>query len=131
MDRFLATALFAGFFFLNQGATAQQPVPGEIIQNETIILEAPGQQDIGPTVTGQTDQYYYRSQRTHYRSRPARRWFHHERTRTPAPRYDSSWDANVPYPKYYGAFHSSHFSNLGVPTGDIGFRGNSIYWSPW
>ncbi len=35
------------------------------------------------------------------------------------------------YPKYIGAFHSSHFSNIGVPSGDIGFRGNGIYWSPW
>lgn len=42
--------------------------------------------------------------------------------------YSNSAEA---YPKYYGGFHSSHFNNLGIPPGDIGFRGNSIYWSPW
>ena len=26
---------------------------------------------------------------------------------------------------------SSHFSNVGLPSGDIGFRGNGIYWTPW
>jgi len=35
------------------------------------------------------------------------------------------------YPKFYGGFHSSHFSNLGAPTGDLGFRGNGVYWAPW
>lgn len=35
------------------------------------------------------------------------------------------------YPKFYGGFHSSHYSNLGVPSGDIGFRGNGVYWAPW
>ena len=36
-----------------------------------------------------------------------------------------------PLPKYIGGFHSSHFYNLGVPNGDLGFRGNGIYWAPW
>jgi hypothetical protein len=36
-----------------------------------------------------------------------------------------------PYPKFIGGFHSSHFSNLGIPTGDLGFRGNGVYWAPW
>ena len=35
------------------------------------------------------------------------------------------------YPKYYGAFHSSFFDNYGVPSGDVGLRGNGIYWTPW
>ena len=35
------------------------------------------------------------------------------------------------YPKYIGGFHSSHFTNVGLPTGDIGFRGNGLYWTPW
>ena len=35
------------------------------------------------------------------------------------------------FPKYYGGFHSSHFSNIGVPGGDKGFRGNGVYWAPW
>ena len=40
-------------------------------------------------------------------------------------------DAFEPYPKFIGGFHSSHFSNLGIPTGDLGFRGNGVYWAPW
>ncbi len=36
-----------------------------------------------------------------------------------------------PFPKYIGGFHSSHFNNVGVPPGDIGFRGNGLYWTPW
>lgn len=52
------------------------------------------------------------------------------------PRYDdwrnsTFYDAAERYPKYIGGFHSSHFNNLGVPHGDIGFRGNSIFWNPW
>ncbi len=39
--------------------------------------------------------------------------------------------SNEPFPKYIGGFHSSYYSNLGVPNGDIGFRGNGIYWPPW
>ncbi len=35
------------------------------------------------------------------------------------------------FPKYYGGFHSSHFTDVGLPTGDQGFRGNGIYWAPW
>lgn len=35
------------------------------------------------------------------------------------------------YPKYIGGFHSSQWYNVGVPHGDIGFRGNGIYWTPW
>lgn len=35
------------------------------------------------------------------------------------------------YPKYIGGFHASQIQNAGVPPGDIGFRGNGIYWTPW
>jgi hypothetical protein len=35
------------------------------------------------------------------------------------------------YPKYYGSFHYRHLDNIGIPTGDIGIRGNSLYMSPW
>lgn len=35
------------------------------------------------------------------------------------------------YPKYYGSFHYRHLDNIGIPNGDIGFRGNGIYMSPW
>jgi len=46
-------------------------------------------------------------------------------------RNSNFYDLSDPYPKYYGGFHSSHFSKLGVPSGDLGFRGNNIFWSPW
>ena len=50
-----------------------------------------------------------------------------------APRFYDSQTARYleRYPKYYGGFHASHFNNVGVPSGDIGFRGNGIYWTPW
>ncbi len=35
------------------------------------------------------------------------------------------------FPKFIGGFHSSHYTNLGLPTGDLGFRGNGLYWAPW
>jgi hypothetical protein len=38
---------------------------------------------------------------------------------------------NERYPKFYGAFHSSYFHNMGLPPGDIGPRGNGIYPTPW
>ena len=47
---------------------------------------------------------------------------------SPAARY---WDSAPRFPKYIGGFHSSHFSNLGIPSGDIGFRTNGVYWAPW
>ena len=47
------------------------------------------------------------------------------------PRIHRDADAWSQYPKYIGGFHSSHFSNIGLPSGDIGFRGNGLYWTPW
>jgi len=35
------------------------------------------------------------------------------------------------YPKYYGAFHARSLYNYGVPSGDVGLRGNGVYWTPW
>ena len=40
-------------------------------------------------------------------------------------------DPHHKFPKYIGGFHSSHFSNIGIPSGDAGFRTNGIYWPPW
>ena len=34
-------------------------------------------------------------------------------------------------PRYYGGFHHSYFESIGVPQGDIGPRGNQLYWNPW
>ena len=47
------------------------------------------------------------------------------------PRIHRDADALSRYPKYIGGFHSSHFTNAGLPSGDIGFRSNGIYWTPW
>jgi hypothetical protein len=35
------------------------------------------------------------------------------------------------YPKYQAGFHSRSLQNIGVPTGDVGIRGNGIYMNPW
>jgi len=35
------------------------------------------------------------------------------------------------YPQYQGGFHSRTLQNIGVPTGDIGIRGNGIMMNPW
>ena len=35
------------------------------------------------------------------------------------------------YPKFYGGFHSRHYTTLGVPPGDVGIRGNGFQWLPW
>lgn len=43
-------------------------------------------------------------------------------------RFNENYEA---FPKFIGGFHSSHFTDLGVPHGDLGFRGNSLYWTPW
>ncbi len=33
--------------------------------------------------------------------------------------------------RYTGGFHQSHFQNLGLPSGDIGLRGNALNWRTW
>jgi hypothetical protein len=33
--------------------------------------------------------------------------------------------------RYIGGFHQSHFQNLGIPSGDIGIRGNAYNWRTW
>jgi hypothetical protein len=33
--------------------------------------------------------------------------------------------------RYIGGFHQSHFDNIGIPTGDIGLRGNGFQFRPW
>ena len=40
-------------------------------------------------------------------------------------------DAREAYPKYQGGFHARALQNIGIPTGDIGLRGNGIYANPW
>ena len=33
--------------------------------------------------------------------------------------------------RYIGGFHQSHFYNIGIPSGDIGIRGNAYNWNTW
>jgi hypothetical protein len=44
------------------------------------------------------------------------------------PRYQYSKQV---YPKYYYGFHARYMQNIGVPTGDVGLRGNGIMYNPW
>ena len=69
------------------------------------------------------------------RPRLFRRW-HMTRPVSPAYRHVSPYGSTYPiaeerYPKYIGSFHYRHLDNIGIPTGDIGIRGNSLYMSPW
>ena len=41
------------------------------------------------------------------------------------------YDARAVYPKYYGGIHARHLQNIGIPSGDIGLRGNSITPNAW
>jgi hypothetical protein len=45
--------------------------------------------------------------------------------------YQRSAYAAAVYPKYQAGFHSRHLQNIGIPSGDIGLRGNSIFLNPW
>lgn len=45
--------------------------------------------------------------------------------------YSAADDYRDLYPKYQGGFHSRYFDHYGFPAGDIGIRGNSLYWTPW
>ena len=40
-------------------------------------------------------------------------------------------DPRAIYPQYQGGFHSRALQNIGVPTGDIGIRGNGFMMNPW
>jgi hypothetical protein len=61
---------------------------------------------------------------------PLRRIFqgraaHHFRTAHPP------LDAREVYPQYNAGFHARTLQNIGIPTGDIGIRGNGIHPNPW
>jgi len=47
---------------------------------------------------------------------------------TPA---QNPYAARKVYPKYYHGFHARDLQNVGVPSGDVGLRGNGITWNPW
>ena len=40
-------------------------------------------------------------------------------------------DPNEVDSRYIGGFHQSYFQNLGIPSGDIGLRGNAYNWRTW
>ena len=40
-------------------------------------------------------------------------------------------DAREVYSKYQAGFHARNLQNIGIPSGDIGLRGNGIYANPW
>jgi hypothetical protein len=48
--------------------------------------------------------------------------------RTYAYRY---YQGNTMYPKYNFGIHNRQLENIGVPTGDIGLRGNGYMMNPW
>ena len=55
----------------------------------------------------------------------------HHRHRV-APSYRETYKyMNWRYPKYTGAFHANYFQTMGVAPGDVGFRGNGVYMTPW
>jgi hypothetical protein len=41
------------------------------------------------------------------------------------------WNVESNNSRYIGGFHYSYFENLGIPSGDIGLRGNGVNWRPW
>jgi hypothetical protein len=75
-------------------------------------------------------------------AQPGRRLFwrypiYHQRPMPHAEQYDFhphnryNYDYDELYPKYYGGFHSRHLYNYGLSPGDVGLRGNGIFWTPW
>jgi hypothetical protein len=56
-----------------------------------------------------------------------RRW----RSGMPNKYYQRSAYAQAVYPRYEAGFHARYFQNIGIPSGDVGLRGNSMFMSPW
>lgn len=116
-----AVAVFAftisvGLLFSGE-AFAQRHASGRPLAKVSNFLFGP------PTMSRHVPRQHWGN---NYRT-PARSYGHGEAT-LPTLRHDDSWG---PYPKYYGGFHSSHFSDIGIPHGDRGFRGSGIFWNPW
>ncbi len=54
------------------------------------------------------------------------------RQHRPAPSYYETYHyMNSHYPKYYYGFHERYFQDMGIPSGDIGLRGNGVFMTPW
>jgi hypothetical protein len=45
--------------------------------------------------------------------------------------YQRSAYAQAVYPRYEAGFHARYFQNIGIPSGDVGPRGNSLFLNPW
>lgn len=56
-----------------------------------------------------------------------RRW----RPGMPNKYYQRSAYASAVYPRYEAGFHARYFENIGIPSGDVGLRGNSMFLNPW
>lgn len=104
--------LFTASLFYTNATEAQQPVQDASARNAKVV-------------SGKAYQPRHHHHHSHLRAWK-NRWFHNN----PLPPLKAG-DGCGCYPKYYGGFHMSHFDRLGVPHGDIGFRGPSIYWTPW
>jgi hypothetical protein len=115
MSRVLAAALFTVVIFIVSDCSAQRP-RGFLIRGGQIPAAR-------------------HSQRPRFenfeRSEAPARYHQGGRFQLYDPRTEPQDDAWDRYPKYIGGFHASEYYNLGVPHGDIGFRGNGIYWAPW
>lgn len=65
-------------------------------------------------------------------SQPAAAHAHDGPVTYAAPRPYSRYEySRAMYPRYDADFHARHYQNIGVPTGDVGLRGNGITWQPW
>jgi hypothetical protein len=45
--------------------------------------------------------------------------------------YQRSAYAQAVYPRYEAGFHARYFQDIGIPSGDVGLRGNSMFLNPW
>lgn len=82
------------------------------------------QQALPPAKRVNQDQFEASSSVGPYRRFPAAsRYFN--------PSNMQSWDPGSGNQRYIGGFHYTHFQNIGIPSGDIGLRGNAYHWRPW
>lgn len=66
--------------------------------------------------------------------RPIAGWFQGRAAKPINPRRTYAYryyQGNSMYPKYNFGLHNRHLENIGVPSGDIGLRGNGYMMNPW
>lgn len=113
MSRFLAAFLFTIVIFLTSDCHAQRQ-RGWFARGDRV------QHGARRSNTHRNDNFTEREYPRNYQTSKRFRWYD--------PRTSPDSDKWERYPKYIGGFHASHYYNIGVPPGDIGFRGNGIYW---